>query len=306
MKKQSFFNPIPHNIKEKVYETLQKYHKQIIFILLLFIILLLLIIIFLLLKKSPTCEHQNSEDNQIADITYSDTTFYEETIASTPLAKAKSDIKNTISKVYYKYTETKKSNTKSDPKKKKTSSGENNKKIKKDSNIVDQNKENDESEDISPVIENTKVYGKVSTASLIKHNCTITIYQQKSDGSFNVFLTATTQDSGNFSVSLPEGKYNLLFSKPGYLNYTIKGIEVSDSDITIPDIKIIAGDLNGDNSIDIIDLSLLMVMLGLTIDNKNYDEKYVFNSDGIIDDLDKEILLTNYHAQAIEIIWSNT
>lgn len=68
----------------------------------------------------------------------------------------------------------------------------------------------------------------------------------KSNDLENVIQNINTSDDGTYTIEVTKGIYTIEYVKPGYLKYTIKDIEITDSNILLDDAKIIAGDINGD------------------------------------------------------------
>lgn len=63
---------------------------------------------------------------------------------------------------------------------------------------------------------------------------------------------------GTYSVDVPSGTYKVVIEKPGYLAYTINGVQVANCDFAIPEVALLAGDLNGDGKINTKDLAVMM------------------------------------------------
>lgn|GEM_PF-5821641 len=69
-------------------------------------------------------------------------------------------------------------------------------------------------------------------------------------------LQAFTDASGNYQfANVAPGTYNVVVSHKGFLNATASTITVSTSAVSAPTLSMKAGDLNGDNRIDLLDIA---------------------------------------------------
>ena len=106
-------------------------------------------------------------------------------------------------------------------------------------------------------------------------------------------LTFTLGSDGNYTVSgVTDGTYTLTVSKRSHLTYT-REIVVSNAAVVggIPEIKLLAGDVNSDDFINSMDISaVLQVYLESGLQNAAPD----INEDGNVNSMDISSVLTNY------------
>jgi hypothetical protein len=104
----------------------------------------------------------------------------------------------------------------------------------------------------------------------------------------------------NLDATAP-GEYYIKIKKYGYLDYFIRGIiisEINNEEKTINNIDLLAGDLNNDGEIDLLDL----VKINDNFGNTTNEEKIKINISGglYIDSTDKQILIQNYNKKYVE------
>lgn len=87
----------------------------------------------------------------------------------------------------------------------------------------------------------------------------------------------------------------MVISKSKYLVERITATVTAGEILEIGTVTIRAGDVNGDNSIDLVDLTLLATAYRAKdgVDS-NYDARCDFNEDGTIDLIDLTLMATNY------------
>ena len=121
----------------------------------------------------------------------------------------------------------------------------------------------------------------------------------KTDGTFSIKMY--TED-----VDLPEvleAKYKLVVSKSGYLNYTITDIELEPKkNIQLEEYRLIAGDVIKSGQIEIDDIVNMNEQYGMAVTEANI--KFDLNEDGMINELDRNILLGNYTMKSEEISYT--
>ena len=159
-----------------------------------------------------------------------------------------------------------------------------------------------EEEEIEDIPEILYLQGNIITHNASgKHLANINIYN--SDNEAELLSTVLTNDDGTFQIALSAGLYNLVISKPGYLQYTIKQIEINECSIALSEISILGGDFNNDGICNMTDLNAILNRGGLTTDNQGYDEAYDLNGDGIIDETDIDIVDSHYFKKSEVIMW---
>lgn len=104
-----------------------------------------------------------------------------------------------------------------------------------------------------------------------------------------------TNDDGTYEIKIIPGEYDVLLDKAGYLDhiYTSKTVNAGDI-IDLGYKELLAGDVNKDGSIQILDMSELMKIYGANNTDPKYDIKYDFNDDMEIQILDLSYLMKNY------------
>lgn len=162
----------------------------------------------------------------------------------------------------------------------------------------------------------TTIEGKITTENIKnKHISKISIYKGN-----ELKYEEDTNEDGTFKIYVVPDTYNIVISKDGYLRYTINNVKISslDQKITLKEYKLIAGDLvgkdvikngktivTGDGEIEIDDLVAINDKYGIIINenNKEANEKFDLNGDGVIDKIDRNILKSNYNKKAETIEW---
>jgi hypothetical protein len=101
--------------------------------------------------------------------------------------------------------------------------------------------------------------------------------------------TVSANLDGTFSLTAPAGTYAVVATAPGFLSAAGSATLTSGGTTTLPDVTLLAGDIDGNNVIDQLD--------ALTI-GMNYNTATPaaadLNNDGTINVLDLELLAANY------------
>lgn len=163
------------------------------------------------------------------------------------------------------------------------------------------------------LIKKTTITGKITDANIVgEHFATITVYQTddtRVEGDLNnpreVIESVQTNADGTYEIVLEPGKYDVVFTKPGYLSYRVTDIDITDGlGATLDTIDLIAGDVAESGEIEIDDLVAIGDNYGtITDENRQEKEKYDLNGDGIVNSLDRTILKKNYSKKAEVIKW---
>ena len=115
-----------------------------------------------------------------------------------------------------------------------------------------------------------------------------------------------TNEDGTFLVALQEpGSYTIVIEKTGYLECTVKNIEVETNQQTVlKDYKIIGGDFVKDGLIQTLDTSALLGHMNEIVESEESENsQYDLNGDGSITMLDVSLFLKNYGATMQEEVW---
>ena len=110
----------------------------------------------------------------------------------------------------------------------------------------------------------------------------------------NVIQSANIAADGTYTLTgVPEGLFELLISVPGWTDYNLYDIPVvAGNTYSIYENTIIAGDVNGDNNVDVTDINNTIVQVGKLATSENIGCD--INHDGVIDIAD----LTNILAES--------
>ncbi|MDE5831036.1 MAG: M23 family metallopeptidase [Clostridia bacterium] len=163
----------------------------------------------------------------------------------------------------------------------------------------------------------TYLMGKILTENIDGiHKSKVTVY--KLGDPDEVISEEWTNDDGTYKIKVytdgidhPEmldAKYEVVVTKKGYLRYTITGIIlIPETDMDLGEYNLIAGDVIGAGEIEIDDLVWFNRKFGYYIDSEIDDSNkvYDFNEDGVVDQKDRDILVSNYGKIAEVAIWEN-
>jgi len=151
------------------------------------------------------------------------------------------------------------------------------------------------------------IQGEVSTVNTTgTHNANIKIYRSdlyidwKKISSteleeYEIESQIDTQETGDFEVILPIGKFDVLIDKPGYLDYVIKGVEIYQQHTTkIGTKQIMPGDIDKDGVVKATDQKALLSVYGKSSTSPEYDIKYDYIEDNVIKATDYNIFLRYY------------
>ncbi len=73
----------------------------------------------------------------------------------------------------------------------------------------------------------------------------------------NIYTTGTDSE-GNFSMGLPAGTYTIYAMSPGYISRKLGDVTITPGiSLTLPEALLLAGDANGDDEINLLDLAVL-------------------------------------------------
>lgn len=104
-----------------------------------------------------------------------------------------------------------------------------------------------------------------------------------------------TNDDGTYEIYVIPGEYDILLDKAGYLDHIYISKQVKENDVINLGYKeLIAGDINKDGCIQILDLSELMSIFGIDNTDSKYDIRCDFNEDSEIQILDLSTIMSNF------------
>ena len=103
-----------------------------------------------------------------------------------------------------------------------------------------------------------------------------------------------TQEDGNFEIKVIPGEYDLLINKQGYIDYIHIQITLQESQIKqLGQIELIAGDVNKDGVVEILDKVLITKQNGTNSSSPDFSVECDLNDDGKVEILDKTIVTKN-------------
>ena len=76
--------------------------------------------------------------------------------------------------------------------------------------------------------------------------------------------TVAVQADGSFFVDIPPGHYEIVFSAPQHLSYTLVGL-IPEQPVVLAPIKLIGGDADGNGVVDAADVALVLENFGRTV-----------------------------------------
>lgn len=108
--------------------------------------------------------------------------------------------------------------------------------------------------------------------------------------------TAELSAKGTYTLEdIPAGTYNIAIKTSNNLQKVLNAVVVGGSFVAGKHVTLPGGDANGDNSVDVLDLSELILAFDATPEAENWNEgKADFNCDNSVDVLDLDILIRNF------------
>jgi hypothetical protein len=105
-----------------------------------------------------------------------------------------------------------------------------------------------------------------------------------------------TQASGEFSITLPPGRYTIEASYPGYVTAQAMDVEVRTGETTtLPPVTLLAGDTDRDGDVDLYDV--VRWVINFKRAGREADSLVDLNEDGVIDIRDLILIQRNYRAR---------
>lgn len=103
---------------------------------------------------------------------------------------------------------------------------------------------------------------------------------------------------GGFSYTTPlRGTYDLAFQSPGYLRKVVRNITITNNDPAPMVLKLVAGDINGDNEVGPADYSLFVSAFGSAPGDANWNGIADFDGDGEVGPSDFTLLADGFGVQ---------
>ena len=143
------------------------------------------------------------------------------------------------------------------------------------------------------------IKGQVVTANYQDEHIAIIAIYEIQGGQKTLTQTLTTPNNGEFNVSVPSGTYEIVVEKLSCLDYTITDIICDGTIADLGKIKLRAGDVDGNQLVNMADLNAVITVFGATMGQGNYAAKFDLNEDGVIDQADVDILDSNYLKAAV-------
>ncbi len=120
-----------------------------------------------------------------------------------------------------------------------------------------------------------------------------------------LIASGLTNEDGTFDIMVPEvDVYDVVITKPGYLDYTVTDIETVEGESSdIGEKELIAGDVVKSGQIEIDDLVTIVDNYGTV--QEETQKIYDLNEDGEIDSKDRAIIKKNYDKVDVKEVWVN-
>lgn len=108
-------------------------------------------------------------------------------------------------------------------------------------------------------------------------------------------INKETNDDGTYEIYVIPGEYDILLDRVGYLDNIITSKTITEGEvIDLGEKELLAGDINKDGTIQLLDLSALLAIYESKDADSLYNKEIDFNEDGKIQLVDLSILLGNY------------
>ncbi len=110
----------------------------------------------------------------------------------------------------------------------------------------------------------------------------VDFYTQGTDEISSSYTTTVSTDGAFYIPNVDVGSFDVVIKVDGYLAVLSENFEVSEGPNFIPLPEMTAGDINGDNAVNILDVSFLNAAFGTTTEAANYNPDADINCDGAI------------------------
>ena len=116
----------------------------------------------------------------------------------------------------------------------------------------------------------------------------------------SVEQSAATNINGNFEIAnVPAGLHTISADAPGYLSAVCSGVNVTAPQLVLSPVSLVAGDINDDDSVDIVDAAIVGISFGKTGPDVPAD----ITQDEIVDIFDIVLVSVNY-GEAGPKVWN--
>ena len=107
--------------------------------------------------------------------------------------------------------------------------------------------------------------------------------------------TATLSSLGNFTLNnIPPANYNVAVKGSKWLQKVVPNVNTTTNDYVGFIANLLAGDIEEDNSCDVIDLGAFIAAFGTVLGDANYDARADLTNDNSVDVLDFSLLVDNF------------
>jgi serine-type D-Ala-D-Ala carboxypeptidase/endopeptidase len=147
-----------------------------------------------------------------------------------------------------------------------------------------------------------RITGQVALESAVQAEQPMEFEFEPTDGSsgftrVQTLLASATEGTGTFDLGgIPKGRYTLRVKGTKWLAKNVT-IDCSNGNVSGVTVALLGGDANGDNSVDVLDLDVLIQTFDQCVSEPGYDDRADFNSDGCTDVLDLDLLVRYFDAQ---------
>lgn len=144
-------------------------------------------------------------------------------------------------------------------------------------------------------IQTVTVSGQVTLQESVNLMQPITFEFHPTDGTPNLTRTVTLNQDGTFTLNtIPANTYTVKIKGAKWLAKSVT-VDGTNGDVTGVNATLLAGDANNDNSVDVLDLDVLIQSFDATPDAPNWlDGAADFNCDASVDVLDLDLLIRNF------------
>jgi len=138
--------------------------------------------------------------------------------------------------------------------------------------------------------------GTVTLQGSIEQSQLVTFEFQSADGANNFTRTVKTNSDRSFALyGIPANLYTVRIKGSKWLSRRI-AVNATNSSVTDLQARLLAGDSNNDDSVDIFDLLVLINAYNTEIEQSHYSNLADLNNDDVVDISDLLLLIVNYNS----------